>query len=93
MGPPGFSKIGWCGSIFPVRETMQRSGFCGAVSVIRSLSKVPRPTRSASAVLRRSTKRWRSAPEVQPEGIWRTEEIFPSAEMARLVEIRGRRMA
>ena len=90
MGPPGFEKMGCPGSILPVLETMQRNGFFGPVMVIRSFSKVPRPTMMASAFSLRWTNRRLSSGEVQPAGMKDGEEILPSAEIARLVEIRGR---
>lgn len=62
------------------------------MSVIRSASSVPRPTRIASAFRRNSSNRAWSSREVQPDGRGGEEEIFPSAEMARFVEMRGRGM-
>lgn len=38
-------------------------------------------------------RRWKSAREVQPDGRGGVDEILPSAEIAKLVEILGRSMA
>jgi hypothetical protein len=46
----------------------------------------------ASAFCRKSSRRWWSLEEVQPEGRGGDDDILPSAEMARLVEINGRSM-
>ena len=68
-------------------------GFPGTVRVMRSASRVPLPIKMASAFSRSWRSREWSSREVQPDGRRLTEEIFPSAEMAKLVEIHGRSMA
>lgn len=62
------------------------------MSVMRSASEVPQPTIKASADSRSFKRRAWSSREVQPDGRLAVESIFPSAEMARLVEIHGRGM-
>ena len=96
MAPPGLWKTLWEESNSPEREMMQRRGCLGGFSSggrvidISSASKVPRPTRMASAWSRIWSKRSKSALEVKREGPFWEVPILPSAEMAKLMRIRGR---